>query len=78
MAYEVLIANVPIKVGGKWYRPGSELPQKELSKEEIDGLVTPQYEGDKCRAHWEMKGKGKVDEDPKPEPNEKPKSGKGK
>ena len=74
MAYKVLIANVPITCGGKFYPVGSELPQKELSDADIDDLVKPKFEGDRLRAHWEVRGRGDV-ETKEPEPEKK---GKGK
>jgi len=90
MAYRVLIANVPVMVGAGEIIPiGEQIPQKLLTDAEIKDLVEPQYEGDRCRAHWETRGKGELEEKPKAPPKEdekpaapaktaKPKGGKGK
>ena len=82
MAHKVLIANVTVVVGNhEEIAIGREISQKLLTAAEIEGLVTPQYEGDKCRAHWVVVGKGDLDDEKPKEPpkaDEKPKGGKGK
>jgi|GEM_PF-5184746 len=75
MAYRVLIADVPVMVGAGEIIPiGEKIPQKVLTDAEIKDLVEPQYEGDRCRAHWEKRGKGELAEESGEDPKEAPKA----